>query len=64
MALQFKDPAVAEKYEATTDTDIKKYCSAYHGMLSKIDLKGAAYLVKVKDPHIKLKVGSTVSKEK
>lgn len=58
MPLEFRDPAVAEKYEATTDTDVKKYCAAYHGMLSKIDIEGAAYLVKVKDPHIKIKVAT------
>ena len=58
MALQFRDPSVAEKYEATTDKDIKKFCQVYHGMLSKVDIEGAAYLVKVKDPHIKEKVAT------
>lgn len=56
MALQFKDPAVAEKYQAKRENDIKKFCSVYHGMLSKIDIEGAAYLVKVKDPDIEEKV--------
>jgi hypothetical protein len=55
MSLQFRNQEVAEKYEATRETDIKKFCTGYHGLLSKIDLKGAEYLVKVKDPDIKEK---------
>ena len=52
MALELKRPAVAAKYELTTDTDVRIHIGCYSGMLSNINECGAAELLKSQSPLI------------
>lgn len=56
--MDFQNPEVAAKYKPVGDADLHIMCSAYHGPLSRITLRGAEFLIKTKDPHIEEKKAS------
>lgn len=55
MALEFSNPGVKAKYEATVNADVSIRANGYHGDLSKITLAGAAQLVSTNSQYIREK---------
>lgn len=55
MPLEFSNPEVKAKYEATVDVDVNIRAHGYHGLLTKITIAGAAKLVSTNSQYIKEK---------
>lgn len=62
--IKFVNPEVDAAYEAIGEKDILKVFPGHNGVLSKVNMKVAAAMVAVGDPHIKAKEAAAPAKEK